>query len=121
MGHHDASVMTAGAAEGDRQIALALADVVRQQIDEQFRNALQKLLSLRKASDVAGHIAVLSGELLELWNIVRIRQEADVEHQIAVGGHTVAIAETVDGHHQLGLFTVPAKLLIDQLPQFVDV
>ena len=33
--------MSAGAAESDRQIALAFADIVRQKIDQQVRDALR--------------------------------------------------------------------------------
>jgi hypothetical protein len=34
LGDHDGTVLSAGAAEGDRQIAFALVDVVRQQVNE---------------------------------------------------------------------------------------
>ncbi len=45
-GHHDGAVLSAGAAEGNRQVAFAFADVVRQQVNQQFGDAGEKFLRL---------------------------------------------------------------------------
>src|SRR5450755_4062686 len=51
-GDHHRAMLTAGTPKADSQIALALANVVRQQIDEKFRDAVDELLRLRKRADV---------------------------------------------------------------------
>src|SRR5580698_10289068 len=55
VGDHDRSVVSAGAAERDREIALAFANVVREQIDQQLRDPLDEFLGLRERPDVARH------------------------------------------------------------------
>ena len=45
---HDRAMLAAGTAEGDGQVALAFLNVVRQQIDEQLRDALDEFLGLGK-------------------------------------------------------------------------
>ncbi len=48
------------AAESNRQIAFALANVVRNQIDEQALDSLQEFAGLRERADVTRHAAVFS-------------------------------------------------------------
>src|ERR1035441_2873160 len=45
---HHRTMMAAGAAERDSQIALAFADVMRHQVDQQLRDAVDELHGLRK-------------------------------------------------------------------------
>ncbi len=51
---HDRTMLPAGAAEGDRQIAFAFVDVVGQQIDEKIGNARDEFASLRERPNVLG-------------------------------------------------------------------
>ena len=44
LGDHDGAVLSAGASEGDRQIALAFVNVVRQQVDQQIGDARDEFL-----------------------------------------------------------------------------
>ena len=48
LGDHDGAVLASGTTERDSQVALAFVDVVRQQIDQQIRDARNELLRLRK-------------------------------------------------------------------------
>ncbi len=60
--NHHRAVLAAGAAEGDGQITLAFADVVRQQIDQQLGNALDEFFGLRKRANVLRHLGIASGK-----------------------------------------------------------
>ena len=48
LGDHHGTVLAAGAAKADREIALAFVDVVRQQVNQQIGNAEDEFLGLRK-------------------------------------------------------------------------
>src|SRR5437870_3698862 len=102
-------MMAAGASESYRQIALALANVVRDQINQQFGNPIHKFDALRKRPDVTGHAGMTAGEFFELRNVVGIWKKAHVENEVAVGGHAVAIAETGDVNADLRCFAIAAK------------
>ena len=47
-GDQHAAVVSAGAAERDRQVALAFGDIVRQQVDQQIRDTLDEFGGLRE-------------------------------------------------------------------------
>ena len=90
---HYRTMLTTGAAEANRQIALAFVDVVGQQVNQQFGDALYEFFGLGKRANVFGHPRMPSGERAELGHKMWIGQEADVEDQICVLGDTVAKAE----------------------------
>ena len=54
LGDHHRPVLPARTSKADRQVALALANVMRQQIHQQVRNAIDELFRLRKRSYVLG-------------------------------------------------------------------
>src|SRR5258708_19114459 len=114
-------MMAAGAPKRDRQIALALANVVWNQIDQQFGDPIHKFDRLRKRSDVPRDIGMAAGELLELRNVVRVRKKAHVENQIAVSGNSVAITETGDVDSDLRFFAIAPKGVLDRTPELVHV
>src|SRR5690348_6786206 len=60
LGEHDGAVFPAGATEGDRQIALALANVMRNEVGQKALNAAEKLASLRKRTDVFLDFGILA-------------------------------------------------------------
>src|SRR5262252_1561269 len=51
-GNHYGPVLAAGAAESNRQIAFAFVNVMRQEVNEQIRDALDEPGGLRKRADV---------------------------------------------------------------------
>ena len=64
-GNHNGPVMSTRAAKGDGEITLPFLDVMRQKINQQLRDAIQKFLGLRKGTDVASHGGVLASVRLE--------------------------------------------------------
>src|SRR6201992_2261145 len=96
----------AGAAEGDRQITFAFADVVRDQVNEQAFDALQKFAGLRKRTDVLADFWILPGEAAQTRNEMRIGQEAHVENEIGVGRNAVTIAEADARNQHRALFGI---------------
>src|ERR1035438_8710365 len=83
-GNQYRAVLASGAAERDGEVALAFANVMRDQVNQQLRNPRDKFLGLREGQDVARHLRVAPGERTELRNKVGIGQEAHVEHQVGV-------------------------------------
>src|SRR5205807_9090450 len=96
-------------------------NVVRKQVNQQCSDAVDELPRLGKRSDVSRHFGVLTGVLLELRNVVRVRKEAHVEDEVAVRRHAVAIAEAGDVDSDLGFIAVAVELVCNQVPQLVDV
>jgi len=88
-GDHDGAVLPARAPEANRQVALALTDVVRQQINEQFGNALDELFALRERANVFRHPRLTPGQASKLGHEMRVGQEAHVKHQVGVVGNSV--------------------------------
>src|SRR5580658_11200420 len=102
--------MSAGAAERDGEIALAFANVVRDQVNQQLRDAIDKLAGLRKRPDIAHHAGIPARQILELRNVVGIRQEADVEDQVAVGWNAMPVSKAGDVDPETGFVAAAAKL-----------
>src|ERR1700683_2522363 len=82
LGNHDRAVLSAGTAEGDRQIALTFVNIVRQQEEQVGNSTRDELPRLRKRADVPGHAGIAPGQRPELWNEMRVGQEAHVENVI---------------------------------------
>src|SRR5215470_19416859 len=81
-------MLAACAAKADRQIALALAHVVGNQINQKSGDAVDELLRLRKRADIFGDTWMASGKAAELGNEMRIGQETHVEQQVGVVGNS---------------------------------
>src|SRR4051812_8902108 len=62
-----------------------------------------------------------AGQLFELRNIVRVRQESYVEDQIAVGRNAMAKAKAVYIDNNLVVFLRALKIRRDERPQFMHV
>src|SRR5256714_12189 len=84
VGDHHGTVPSAGAADPDRQVRLALPDVGREQVVEQRDQPVVELADAVGALDVVDHRLVAAGQLAQLGLVVRIRQEADVEQEVCV-------------------------------------
>src|SRR5258708_36426315 len=120
-GDHHGPMMPPGAAKRDRQIALPLTNIMRDQINQQLRDTFDELLGLGKGTYVSRHAGMPSRQLLKLWNIVRVRQEANVEDKIGVRRHAVAIAETRNINPNLGLIALAPEVRSDQIAQLMHV
>ncbi len=121
LGDHHRTVMSARAAKRDGQVAFALADVVRNQVDQQLRNSIDEFDGLREGPDIARDAGIAAGQVFELGNVIGIRQEADVEDQVAVGRHAMPVAEAGDVDADVGLLGAAAELVFDDIPQLVDI
>src|ERR1019366_9154995 len=74
-------VLSAGASERHRQVALPFLNVMRQQKLQHVRHLVQKLLRLGKLEDVLRHFGIPPGQFAERRHKVRVGQKAHVEHQ----------------------------------------
>src|SRR6516162_8660830 len=114
-------MLASGASKRNRQVTLAFPDVVRNQVDQQFGNALDKLARLRKRPDVLGDSGMPPRKRPELWYKVRIGKEAHVEHKVGIFRNTLTKAKA-DARDQYVLLTISAlKALRQQGTQFVHV
>src|SRR5580692_6682018 len=95
---HDAPMVSTGAAERNGEIAFPLADIMRQQIDQQVGDARNKFRGLRKGPDITRHARMLAGEMFERRNVIRVRKEANVEDQVTIGRNAVPVSEAVHLH-----------------------
>src|ERR1700678_569020 len=112
-GDHHGTVLAAGAAETDRQIALALANVVRQKVNQQIGDAPDELFGLRKRPDVPGNSRIAPSKLAKFRHEMRVGKKTNVEYQIRFFRQTVAKPEAHAGNQNAlsrGLF---AKALGD--------
>src|SRR3984957_2497860 len=62
-----------------------------------------------------------AGQLLELRNVVGIRQETHVEHQVAIRWHAMPVPEAVDIDPYAALVAAAAEFLPDYFAQLVHV
>src|SRR6266478_2871965 len=120
-GDHHAAVPTAGAAEADGQVALPFLYIVRQQIDQEVRDAGDEFLRLGERADEPGDARVAAGQGAELGNEMRVGQEADVKDQIGVFGHTVLETEADAGDQDVFVGRLFLEAFGQVRPQFMDV
>ena len=120
LSQHDGTVLSAGAADSDRQIALTLADVMRNQIGEQAFDAAEKFARLRKRANVLLDFGIFAGVTAQAGDKVRVGQKADIEHEIGVRRDTIFVAETDDGNEHGTLIGI-LKTLGDEVTQLVDI
>ena len=102
-----AAVLAACTADGDRKLRLALRDIAGHDRIEQLRPGLPELLGLGMVQNKVGDFLIETGHRAHLGIVERIGQEANVDHNVRLDGHTVLKAkrEHVDIH----------KLLVGQL------
>lgn len=96
-GEHDGTVFSAGAAKGNREVAFAFANVVRNQINEKSLDAAEEFAGLREGADVPLDLGISSCKAAEAWDKVGIGKKTHVKDEISIGGKTILIAETDDG------------------------
>src|SRR5579885_1344502 len=93
LGDHDRAMLPAGATEADGEVALPFAHVVGQKIDQQLRDAVDKLLGLGEGADVPCDLGMAPGKGAEFWDEMRVGQETHVEYEVGILGHAVLNAE----------------------------
>src|SRR5579859_308514 len=119
-GEHDGTVFAASAAEGNRQVTLAFANVVRDEVGEKALDAAEKFSRLREGPNVFLDFGIYSGEAAQSGDEVWIGKEAHVENEVGVRGDTVLVAETDNGNEH-GTLVGILEALRDELAKLVDV
>lgn len=80
VGYEHRAVVAAGATERNRQIRFAFANIVRQEVDEQFGDLTDELRGLRERADITRHAWMTASQLLELGYVVGVWEKANIEH-----------------------------------------
>ena len=101
VGDGERAVAAAGAADRDRQVALALGDVGGDEELEQRQQAAVELAGLGARLDVLAHRLVEARQRPQLVDVVGIRQEADIEREVGVARRPVLEAEGQQRQRQL--------------------
>ena len=113
-------MVAAGAAEGDREPRLALADVGRQRELEVLVEVLEEAPGDRLGEDVVAYSVCQARQLAELVDVVRVLHEPDVEHEVGLERHAVLEAEADQLDREpvrLGGVAEPGEDPLAQLPQ----
>ncbi len=107
----------AGTADGDRQMRLALGDVLGDQEVQQRPEPLVEGLELAVARHVLDDLRIEARQRPQLGFPVRVGQEAHVEHDVAVARQPVLVAERRQRHRELGAPLARQELVRDAAAQ----
>src|SRR5207244_5616640 len=108
-GEDDAAVAAAGAADRDGEIALSFRAILRNQESEHRFEAREEFLCLRSLEDPLRHARIGSGMRLEALDEIGIRQEANVEDQVARRRNPVAETKGQQRYVERVLLPRPAE------------
>src|SRR5215203_5882915 len=118
VGDGDRAVAAAGAADRDRQVALALGDVGGYEELQQRQQAPIELARLGSLLDVVADLLVHPGHRSQLVVVVGVGEEADVEGEVGVPRRAVLETEGEQGEGELPASLLPQQLFGDLAPQF---
>ncbi len=121
LGHDDAAVLTAGAADPDRQVRLALLLERGEQQREEPVELFEEEAGLGLREHVLAHGLVDARERTQRFDPVRVRQEAAVEHEVDVEREAVLVAERHDARLQPDARGVVGEARTQPFAQLVDV
>src|SRR5271170_4462194 len=109
-----------GAAERDGEIAFALGNIVRDQVQQQAFDAAEEFAGLREGTDVASDAGIFAAEFPQARDEMRIGQKANIEDQVRIRGNAIAKAEA-DGRDEQRATAGILEAIDDELAQFVNV
>ncbi len=92
------TVPAAGAADGDGEVALSLGAVARQQRREEIREAPEKIRIALIALDIGADLGVLAGLVAQRIEVVRVAEEAHVEHEVGRARNALPVGERHHDH-----------------------
>src|SRR5436309_6566795 len=75
----DRAVLASGAAKADGEVALAFAHIMRQKINQQRGDAVDKFLRLRERTDVLSHLRMASRIRAVRGDEMGVRQKANIK------------------------------------------
>src|SRR5262245_7763696 len=117
--NHHRAMPTASAANRNRQIALPLRDVERDDVSHVLLEAIHEGARPAVALHELHARAVASGPAAERRGELRIRQAPRVEHEVRVDRQTVLEPEAEDGNDETRARTL-ARQAHEELPELVD-
>src|ERR1700742_606938 len=96
LGDINRAMAAAGAADADGEIAFSFALVARQQRLEPGAELIEERGEIRVGGDIFADGAILARERLQPGDVMRIAQEAHIEHEIGVARQALAEGERGD-------------------------
>src|SRR6266568_4225395 len=108
------------AAESDGQIALALANVMRNEIGKKAFDPAQEFTRLRKRTNVLADLRVRAIALTQSRNEMRVGKKAHVKDEVRIRRNAIAIAETDHRHEQRACFGI-LETSGNEVPKLVHV
>src|SRR5438105_785079 len=105
----DGSVLPAGAADADRQVAFQLFSVLRKQVGNEVTKLRVEGLVTRLLLQIVDHFTIQSGLRAQGVDKVGVRQEPHIEQQVEAIRQAVFEAEGDDGHEHGRLDTREAE------------
>src|SRR5215472_3540530 len=120
-GDHYRPVLAAGAAESNGQIAFALVNVMRQEVNKQIRDALDELGSLRKRADVFCDLGMPARERAKFRHEMRVGEKTNIKDQIGIIGNALLESEADAGNQNVFALFFFLKELINMSAQLVHI
>ena len=114
-----AAVLAAGAADSQRQVALAFSRVTATDEVDQLDVPVEELPRAGLGEHVVGDRSLLPRQVLQLGNPERVRQEAHIDDEIGVQRQPVLVAERDDGQRAPPLGAAVLERVLDLPPQLV--
>lgn len=115
----DGPVLSAGAADGNREIAAIRADEFGNPLFEKVCKVVVHALDRSVLLEILDHQGIASGELCETGFPVGIWQAADVEYEIRIVGYAVPIGKRFEQDRHAP-FDATTDALADELAQLVN-
>ncbi len=98
VGHVHGSVLSACAADRDRQIATIHIDIFGNPALQECEDVVVHIDESWLRIEKFGHFAIATGQSTKFDGPVRIWQAAQVEHEIGIGRNSILEAERLDQH-----------------------
>src|SRR5512143_661400 len=114
------TVFPAGASETDREVALPLAAVSRQEIFEKPQEPGEKFPGLGPCHDIFPYSRVFARQRAQAGDKMRVRQKAQVEKQIELERDSELVAESDEGYHHGPAGVCLGIVALDDLAQVMD-
>src|SRR5262249_50886408 len=111
--HEHGTVPAARAADRDGEVSLALGDILRDREPDEVCHLVEERLRRRVLADVADHRLIPAVLPAQLPHVVRIGEEADIEHEIGLQGKAIFEAEGAEADDEALGAPVGAEIVVD--------
>lgn len=120
-GNHHGAVLATSAAKANCQVTLPFTDVMGNQINQQFRDTIDKFLRLGKRTNVFGYLRMAPSKRPELGNKVRVGKKAHIEEQINIVRNAGLVTEADAGNQDILVSFAGRELIGNVGAQLVDI